>query len=116
MEKQTLIARLNALPVEIAAAEEGVIQAQMTLLHARDNLQRKEDGLLLGRYVEEGMVIDGKNEAIRSAQLRQFTWHEREALGDAEMSLNTAKNQLSALQYEFRALQAVAHLLSGEVA
>lgn len=105
MTKIELTQRLLALPAEIGAAEEAVLQAQARLIDAKDMLQQKEDDLLLGN------LIDGKNAEIRAAQVRKFTVHERDTLADAEMSLKNAASRLDKLHVEFEALRAVADLL-----
>lgn len=107
MDKQQIMARLMALPDEIAKAEEAVLHANMRLGTAKEVLQQKEDDLLLGN------VIDGKNAEIRAAQMRQHTQNEREALADAELNLRHAAARLNKAREELRALQAVADLLKG---
>lgn len=109
MDKQFLIDRVLSLPNDIKAAEAEVLDAYSTVQAAKSALQLKEDGLLLGMF--DDMVIDGKNETIRSAQLRQYTDGERDAVLEAEMNLTRAKYRLSQLQNEFRALQTVANLI-----
>ena len=109
MDKQQIMARILALPAEIAAAEEVVLQANGAVILAKDMLQQKEDSLLLGN------VIDGKNAEIRAAQLRQHTQNEREALADAELNLKNAVARLGKVRDEFRALRAVVDLLKEAV-
>ena len=110
MNKQDIVNRLLALPTEIATAEESVLQANASLVSAKELLQRKEDDLLLGN------MIDGKNAEIRAAQMRQHTLNEREILSDAELKLKNEATRLGRLRDEFRALQAVTSLLKGDVA
>lgn len=107
MDKQQIIERLLALPAEIAAAEESVLQANGRVVLAKEALQVKEDSLLLGN------VIDGKNAETRAAQVRSFTQHERETLADAELMLKNAVARLGRARDEFRALQAITELLKG---
>lgn len=107
MDKQSIINRLLALPAEIAASEEAVLQANGRLVLAKDALQQKEDSLLLGN------VIDGKNAETRAAQVRSYTQHEREALADAELMLKNASVRLTAQRNELGAMQAIAGLLGG---
>ncbi|MCM3699234.1 hypothetical protein [Paenibacillus macerans] len=107
MTKQEMANRLLELPKEIAAAEDEVLSANVQLVQAKEALQLKEDGLLLGN------VIDGKNAEIRAAQMRQHTERERDILSDAELNLKNAVTRLSKLKDEFRALQTVAGLLQG---
>ncbi|OAB34156.1 hypothetical protein [Paenibacillus glacialis] len=110
MNKQEIVNRLLSLPAEIATAEEVVLQANATLVSAKELLQQKEDDLLLGN------MIDGKNAEIRSAQMRLNTLNEREGLTDAEMELKNAVTRLGRSRDEFRALQAVTSLLKEDVA
>ncbi|MGF7050382.1 hypothetical protein J2T13_004920 [Paenibacillus sp. DS2015] len=110
MNKQDIVVRLLALPAEIAKAEEEVLQANESLVSAKELLQGKEDDLLLGN------MIDGKNAEIRAAQMRQNTVHEREILAEAELNLKNEVTRLGRLRDEFRALQAVTSLLKGDVA
>jgi hypothetical protein len=107
MDKQFIIDRLMALPKEIAAAEESVIFASKDVQDAKNDLQAHEDGLLTTG------AIDGKNAEIRTAQLRSFTFVQREAVTQAEYNLVRIKNNLALLYNEFKALQAVADLLKG---
>jgi len=110
MNKQEIVNRLLSLPAEIATAEEVVLQANATLVSAKELLQQKEDDLLLGN------MIDGKNAEIRSAQMRLNTLNERENLSGAELNLKNESTRLGKLRDEFRALQAVSSLLKGDVA
>ncbi|MBO9609194.1 MAG: hypothetical protein J7639_24785 [Paenibacillaceae bacterium] len=107
MNKQDIVDRLLDLPAEIGQAEDSVIWANQVVVSAKAALQEAEDRLLTSN------VIDGKNEAIRSAQLRSFTGPERESLLQAENDSIKCRSALTQLQNEFRALQAVADLLKG---
>lgn len=107
MTKQDMANRLLELPGEIAEAEDEVLSANVQLVQAKEALQQKEDGLLLGN------VIDGKNAEIRAAQMRAHTENERDILSDAELNLKNAVTRLNKLKDEFRALQTVAGLLQG---
>ena len=110
MDKQTMIDRLMALPAEIAAAEDSVLQASGRLVLAKEALQAKEDSLLLGN------VLDGKNAETRAAQARQYTQTEREMVADADLLIKNASAKLNQLRDELRALQSVAVLLRGDAA
>lgn len=110
MKKQDIVIRLLALPTEIATAEEAVLQANESVVSAKELLQRKEDDLLLGN------MIDGKNAEIRAAQMRQNTVYEREIFADAELNLRNEAVRLGKCRDELRALQAVTSLLKGDVA
>jgi hypothetical protein len=107
MDKQQIMDRLLALPEEIGAIEEQVLEANLHVLGAKVALQAKEDMLLLGNS------IDGKNAEIRAAQMRQQTENERGLLDDAELILKNNVARLGRLRDEFKALQAVASLLKG---
>lgn len=110
MNKQLIIERLLALPTEIAKAEESVIASSKAVQDAKNALQIHEDGLLTTG------AIDGKNAEIRTAQLRSFTFNQREAVTQAEYNLVHVKNHLALLYNEFKALQSVVELLRGDVA
>jgi hypothetical protein len=107
LTKAQLIERLLALPAEIGAAEEVVLQAHARLVTAKELLQWREDTLLL----TENGPINGKNAETRAAQVRSFTKNERDELADAEMNLKTAASRLERLHVEHKALRAVADLL-----
>lgn len=107
MEKEQIVARLLALPTEIAVAEEQVLEANLHVLGAKGALQAKEDMLLLSN------AIDGKNAEIRAAQMREKTISERGDLEDAELNLKNAVTRLGRLRDEFKALRAVVDLLKG---
>jgi hypothetical protein len=107
MDKQQIMDRLLALPAEIAAAEDKVLDSNLQVLGAKVALQDKEDTLLLGNS------IDGKNAEIRAAQMRQQTDSERGLLEEAELVLKNNVARLGRLRDEFKALQAVAGLLKG---
>lgn len=107
MDKQGIIARLLALPAEIARAEIIVIESSQAVLEAKAALQEREAELL----TSPANPIDGKNETIRSAQLRSFTTEEREWLTAREYEQVRARSALSVLHTETSALRAVADLL-----
>lgn len=107
MDKKMIIDRLFELPGEIAAQEEAVITMQIDLNAAEAVLLQKQDEL----YVSGS--IDGKNAEIRSAQIRQLTQVEQNQVNYCRNQLVVAKNGLSLLYNEFKALQAIAELLKG---
>ncbi|CAI6087224.1 hypothetical protein [Cohnella sp. JJ-181] len=107
MDKQGIITRLLALPAEIARAEIIVIESSQAVLEAKSALQEREAELL----TSSANPIDGKNEAIRSAQLRSFTTEQREWLTDREYDQVRARATLSALHTEMSALRSIADLL-----
>ncbi|MGG1554968.1 hypothetical protein [Paenibacillus ferrarius] len=113
MNKQTIIERLMELPELIASAEIALINAQNNLNIARSQLTHKEDGLYLGVFEEEGMVIDGKNAEIRSAQLRKFSTIERNEVARTEHLAMESRYQLEKLKTELKALQSIVELLKG---
>lgn len=112
MNKQTIISRLLELPVEIAKAEQAVIEAQITLESAKNILTDAESYLLIG----ENTPVNGKNAEIRAAQLREYTKAEREAVTLAGDTLAQRSVYLRSLQNELKVLQSVALILGGEVA
>ncbi|MFC3802675.1 hypothetical protein [Cohnella sp. GCM10012308] len=107
MDKQGIIARLLALPAEIARAEIIVIESSQAVLEAKAALQEREAELL----TSPANPIDGKNETIRSAQLRSFTTEQREWLTAREYDQVRARATLSALHTEMSALRSIADLL-----
>lgn len=108
MDKQYIINRLMALPLEIATAEAEVINAQARVQVAKDSLATTEAELLISGK------IDGKNAEQRAAQLRQETEAERAVVATTENDMAQLRAQLSRLQNEFRAMRSVARLLSSE--
>ncbi|NOU68355.1 hypothetical protein GC096_30470 [Paenibacillus sp. LMG 31461] len=113
MNKQTIIARLMELPELIANAEIALINAQNNLNIARSQLTHREDGLYLGVFEDEGMVIDGKNAEIRSAQLRKFSAIERNEVARTEHLTMESRYKLDKLKTELKALQSIVDLLKG---
>ncbi|MBJ6360828.1 hypothetical protein ACFOQM_05885 [Paenibacillus sp. GCM10012307] len=109
MTKQELINRLLALPAVINSAEEAVLDAHSEVIAAKDELQLKEDALILGNAVE------GKNAETRAAHMRSMTVLERQALAEAELGLKQSAARLERFKVEFKALRAVALLLQVNV-
>ncbi|KUK53049.1 MAG: hypothetical protein XD78_1491 [Desulfotomaculum sp. 46_296] len=110
MDKQALIERLLALPVDIEAAEKHVLSMSQAVDAAREQVATIEkDAILNG-------AITGKNETERKAQMAALTAEARHAVTEAETQLSIARVAYNRLLNEFRALQTVAQLLSKEVA
>ncbi|MBO8136773.1 MAG: hypothetical protein H0Z40_01340 [Desulfotomaculum sp.] len=107
--KDHVIKRLMELPNQLMEAEREVIVAQNEVQKAKAALVEKETELLINGE------IDGKNAAIRDAQLKDKTAAEREAVAEAEKTLSFKKLILNGLQGEFKALRSVAQLLVVEV-
>jgi len=95
------------LPVEIGKAEVELLAADQARQDAVTALTRAEDALLL-----DAEKVNGKNEAQRSAQLRQLTAAERQVATLAERAFSEQKTRLSGLQTEFAALRAATRLFA----
>lgn len=110
MDKQTLIERLLALPTDIEIAEKQVLVTTLALEEAKEQVAQIEtDAILTGK-------ITGKNETERKAQLAELTIGAKRAVAEAETKLHLARIAYNRLMNEMRTLQAVAQLLSKEVA
>jgi hypothetical protein len=107
---EDIIARLLALPREIEREEIRLADAEWQVVEAKVSLQRIEDDLL----TTSSALIDGKNEAIRAAQVRAHTEDQRERLKYAEENLRAAKVHHHKVTNEFSAWKHVARLLEGE--
>jgi hypothetical protein len=105
--RDSLVARLLALPKELGQIERDVIEAESQRRHAAGVLQSREDTLLL-------TDIEGKNAEQRSARLRVATVTERLLLEHAENSLQLTKALLREVQAEHSSLRAVSRLLAAE--
>jgi hypothetical protein len=105
MTKQEIANRLLALPGKIAEAEFTLLKAEEGLRWYKTDLQKREDEIL------NTGAIDGKNEAIRNAQLRSFTGQYREEVAGAEKEVLKAQTELRVLRTELEALKAVVSLL-----
>ena len=106
--REKMIARLLALPQQIADAEARFLAADRERRAQETALRQREDALLLAGE------IDGKNEAQRAAQLRQQTAAEAGAADRAGETVAAARLELHRLQNELSAVRAVARLLAGE--
>ncbi len=110
MTRDELIERLLVLPADIETAEKQVFAASQTVDAAREQVAQIEaDAILTGK-------ITGKNETERKAQMAAITAEARQAVAEAEVKLSAARVAYNRLLNEFKALQAVAQLLSKEVA
>lgn len=110
MDRQMIINRLTQLPAEIEQAEMDLFDAQLRATKARDILANKEAQLYL-----DG-IIDGKNAEIRSAQLKEHTAAERDAILAAENQVALARINLNRVLNQFKAYRAIAGLIESEVA
>lgn len=106
MNHAELIARLLALPSQLAAMESAVLDAENDRRAFEDSLTQRSDALRLAG------VVDGKNEVIRNAQLRTATAAPRLELLRAEESLSRRKIALRRIQAEHSSLKAIARLLA----
>jgi hypothetical protein len=107
--KNEVIDRLLALPKEIDSAENDLCRVQLDLLTAQDVLKAQEANLLSGPDIR----IDGKNEAARTAQVRQFTQPQRDAVKVYEAVILEYRRLLTRVQNEFAAYRNVARLMAG---
>lgn len=102
------VTRLLELPQRLDDARIALLERELEHARAKEALRAEEDRLLAAG------VIDGKNEAIRTAQLRRETLSFRERVRTAEIKVEPARLALLRLQDEFSALRAVARLLGRE--
>ncbi len=105
-----VVKRLKELPSFIQAGEKALLDAFQSQQNAEGLLKEKEASLTL-----DG-TIDGKNAEIRAAQMAGHTAVERAAVKQAEKKVAEERVWLNSLLNEFRALRAIAQLLSREVA
>jgi hypothetical protein len=103
----SIINRLLELPGEIERDEMRLADAEWQVAEEKLSLQRTEDDLL----TTSAALIDGKNEAVRAAQVRAHTYSQRLRLQDLETNLRAAKVMFHKSANEFSALKAVARLL-----
>lgn len=138
MTRAELLAALEAAPARIAAAEWNVLDAGRALLAAREALADREAALTLGQvfnacfcltYDDEGVfepdcgcerccgsgrvavLIDGKNEQARAAQLRQATTAERAAVEGGDRAVALARRALDHERNAFSAARSIARVL-----
>lgn len=100
---RSVFTKLMAMPAAIAQAETELLTADQMRQDAANALQQAEDAALLAG-------IDGKNEAMRAAQLRQLTETERQAATLADRAYAEQRTRLSGLRTEFDALRAATRL------
>lgn len=113
--REDLIDEILNQPDKILKAEQRVHSCKIDLVAAKDRLVEEENHLLLTPAPEGGgPLIDGKNEAIRQAQLQSFTQEEHKAVRTAEIDVMYANREYNFEVNTFHALQSVAALLSGE--
>lgn len=101
----TIVARLLALPGELAEAELLLIQCEADKREAATRLQDAEDQLLLAG-------LDGKNAETRAAQVRAATLTEQLLMARAEEALAYRRAVLTKLRSEHSSLRAITRLLS----
>lgn len=107
MNKKELIERLLALPKDIEAAEKQVLDMSRTVDEARKQVDVIENDPIMGVYYTR------ENKAEREARILALTMT-KEEVTEAETWLNVSRVGYNKLMNEFRALQAVAGLLSKE--
>lgn len=105
MTKNELISELLELPEEVYNAELEVIEAYEQVQKKKDLLVAKEDELLMSG------TIDGKNAETRQAQLRNFTADERQAVQQAENELSKIRALLNLRRDILSSYKAIAKLL-----
>ena len=114
--RHTLIADLLNAPERIQAIEASLIRAAQAHQNAKDEVRDLEADLLQQTNADgKPFPIDGKNEAIRSAQLREHTLPLALAVRETEVTLSAARASLAYEQNRFAALRTVAGLLGPEV-
>lgn len=107
MTKIELIEKLFLLPGLIETAEEEAIRANKAIQQVKEILLDREDTLRLNG------VITGKNVEERTAQLRQHTQIERNAIQQAENIAGGARVKLNRLLNELAADEAIAGIIKG---
>ena len=105
--RELVLERLLELPGELAEAEQRVLSVSCDLLDAKRALEISEDLLLTSGE------IDGRNEATRTAQLRELTRPQRDQLDRITRRQAEAQAKLRNAQAELSALRAAARLLGG---
>ncbi len=112
MDRTAVIRYLAELPELIHAAERDVIRHLDELATTKEALTNAEDGMLLQEPVDGKHPLDGKNETIRQAQLREQTKHHRNAMETVERRLRAARSRLALLENRFSAYRRIAEMLS----
>lgn len=108
MTRAGLIERLVAVSCAIGKAERLAIDAENVAGLANDRLEAAEDRLLLGG------TIDGKNDAIRQAQVRAETAALREQLSGEERIAEQMMANLRVARAELSVLKCLSRLMSGD--
>ncbi|EGO63593.1 hypothetical protein [Acetonema longum] len=111
IDRENMVKRLLALPAEIYEAEKKVAAAYEIQKTAQSLLKDLEDSLLFAVKEDGTKFISGKNEAERSAQIREHTKSSRETLQSLEDAVITSRLELSKLQNELASMKAIARLL-----
>jgi len=107
LTKIELINKLASLPELIEQAENEVIKANQAIQGAKDILLDHEDTLRLSG------AITGKNVEERTAQLRQNTQIERNAIQQADNVASGARAKFNRLLNELAICKAIAGMLKG---
>jgi hypothetical protein len=107
MTRNAVLNALATLPGKIAEAEAHALLMDRGLTAAREHLTRCEDSHLLSGS------IDGRNEALRAAQVRAATQVSRERVLQMEESVARARMELRVLGVEFSAAKAMARVMAG---
>lgn len=109
--KATVAAALQEALAALLAAEQAVLEATAFLLSTKRDLQDAEDVILR----RDPPLLDGKNEAIRAAQLRDLTYDPcRRRVERAEWERIKAASALEGARATFSAQKLLARLLAGE--
>lgn len=104
MDREALAMGVLRLVSDLNAAEEVLVNAQLAVAAAKSDLADIESKLLL-------TGIDGKNQDVRDAQLRQRTAPQIFALEQAKNNEALLRLTLTKLQNEMSAYRVVAMLL-----
>lgn len=105
MTREGLVQALTDMVERIGAAEEAALEAEWAVAQQEAALEACEDQLLLSGQ------IDGKNDAVRQAQLRAGTASHRAQLAALEEMAERAKVVLRAVRAELSCLRSLARLL-----
>jgi hypothetical protein len=97
--RETLVSALLACPAELAQAEQDLLAAQRCLTTVKEHLEDAEGAALLSG------AADAKNAEGRTAQVRQLTVPQREAVRLATERVNRASLTLRVTQANFSALR-----------
>lgn len=122
MTRDELIQALEASPEEILAAEKELLVAADALRFAETALEDAKVNYLNGKVLAgDGNwitpaepLINGKNAEQRDAQLKDLTKRPRAAVQAAAADVERRRAALNLAQNRFKALRAIAALLSGE--